>query len=349
MSIPSLRSLGYKEGRLLSPFCYVGGKRGHVRLFGRVLTLNRFRPRLLVEPFCGGASVTLHFLRERRVERAIIGDIDPNLVAFWRIVFGDKVALQRLVEDFQVIVQDAYDGQTQRAIEYVARLHAHQLEAPHERALGFWLASVFTYRGRASGQASERIIRHAVHKCGAVKNYVRRALNAHYYAPRIAGIVKGDYKRTLEVATTLAEHEDIGTDEILYYLDPPYYEQEHYYSANSMTPEAHEGLCETLQALKSPYLLSYNDHPRVRELYAGANIIAYRYYYGLQVQGGSNHEEIPQLLISNKLRLEEAVAPPLRLWDDEKPHEGTVFAEGISERREGGEKQRDRGDFGGKT
>lgn len=58
----------------------------------------------------------------------------------------------------------------------------------------------------------------------------------------------------------------------LFYLDPPYYEAEKYYP-DRFNPEDHERLQKCLSDLKGKFILSYNDCPRIRELYKGFAII----------------------------------------------------------------------------
>ena len=63
-----------------------------------------------------------------------------------------------------------------------------------------------------------------------------------------------------------------------FYLDPPYYETEGYYSnvgEKGFTKEDHIRLRDTLFEIEGKFLLSYNDCPFVRELYdfTGINIM----------------------------------------------------------------------------
>lgn len=58
----------------------------------------------------------------------------------------------------------------------------------------------------------------------------------------------------------------------LFYLDPPYYEAEKYYS-DKFAPEDHIRLKEILEKIKGKFLLSYNDCEYIRNLYNGYNII----------------------------------------------------------------------------
>ncbi len=53
-----------------------------------------------------------------------------------------------------------------------------------------------------------------------------------------------------------------------FYLDPPYYELESLYERDGIVSfTAHDELCEQLKTVKGKWLLSYNDHPAIREMY----------------------------------------------------------------------------------
>ena len=57
----------------------------------------------------------------------------------------------------------------------------------------------------------------------------------------------------------------------LFYLDPPYVDTEKYYEG-PFCAQDHHRLREVLSHVKGRFILSYNDHPLVRELYADCRI-----------------------------------------------------------------------------
>lgn len=61
-------------------------------------------------------------------------------------------------------------------------------------------------------------------------------------------------------------------EKALFYLDPPYYEAEGYYS-NRFSLDDHIRLKESLDNINGKFLLSYNDCDYIRELYDGYTII----------------------------------------------------------------------------
>jgi len=61
----------------------------------------------------------------------------------------------------------------------------------------------------------------------------------------------------------------------LFYLDPPYYQAEHYYNVPGVHfgEEDHERLFKLLKKVKAKFALSYYDHPYITEMYKGYRII----------------------------------------------------------------------------
>ena len=90
-----------------SPLRYPGGKTGlvpHVRAW-----LKQVRPKLLVEPFCGGGTVSLTAVVEDLVESCVMLDLDPDVAAFWHAVLREGEALAQRIEEFQVTLAHVQD------------------------------------------------------------------------------------------------------------------------------------------------------------------------------------------------------------------------------------------------
>src|SRR3990172_9047721 len=78
------------EASILSPLRYPGAKRRLCGFVSEALKLNGLKPRLLVEPFAGGASVSLQLLNDGIVENVALAERDPLVASFWRVVFFDS-------------------------------------------------------------------------------------------------------------------------------------------------------------------------------------------------------------------------------------------------------------------
>ncbi len=84
-----------------SPLRYPGGKTWlipHIRawLHGRDP-----KPRLLIEPFAGGAVVSLTAVMENLVDRCLLAELDPDVAAFWHAALRRGPELCELVASFE--------------------------------------------------------------------------------------------------------------------------------------------------------------------------------------------------------------------------------------------------------
>lgn len=82
----------------------------------------------------------------------------------------------------------------------------------------------------------------------------------------------------------------------LFYLDPPYMGAEGYYDS-PFSAEDHQRLKAILEGVKGRFILSYNDQPMVRELYAGYNIESLSRKRLLE--GNSNSRPYSEVIIRN--------------------------------------------------
>ena len=90
-------------------------------------------------------------------------------------------------------------------------------------------------------------------------------------------------------------------EEAFFYCDPPYVETESYYkNKKTFGKDDHIRLFETLKNIKGKFLVSYNNHPFIKELYKDYKIILsneIRYTLGSNVH--RNKKEIREIFIMN--------------------------------------------------
>ena len=82
----------------------------------------------------------------------------------------------------------------------------------------------------------------------------------------------------------------------LFYCDPPYYEAEKYYH-DRFQPEDHVRLRDALSWIKGKFILSYNDCPEIRELYAGYHLLEVERQDNLTAK--TNPRRYKELIIKN--------------------------------------------------
>jgi len=85
----------------------------------------------------------------------------------------------------------------------------------------------------------------------------------------------------------------------LFYLDPPYWGCEGDYGKTLFAREDFEALATHLQGLRGKFLLSLNDHPEVRAIFAGFHMagVETTWTSGTRQHGGG--QRVGEVLIAN--------------------------------------------------
>ena len=84
--------------------------------------------------------------------------------------------------------------------------------------------------------------------------------------------------------------------ETLFYLDPPYWNCEKDYGKDVFARSDFERLSKQLKKIKGRFIMSINDVPEIRKLFAFANIEAVGTNYSV---GKGNGKKVGELIISN--------------------------------------------------
>lgn len=249
----------------MSPLRYPGGKARLAAYISGVIEENYLNGCTFYEPFAGGASVSLELLRLGFISNAVLVEKDPLVYAFWSCVFNQTDALCAAVDACPVSMETWIQLQPTREITDPADRRYTLLQ------LG--MAGLFFNRTNFSGiigagpiggenQTSEYKI-----DCRFNKEKITRQIRAAAdFAERVS-IHWGD-----AISFMQRTAESLATGFSFVYVDPPYYHQgpklyrHHYEDAD------HAELAAFLQQQGYPWLLSYDDHPRIRELYANNTV-----------------------------------------------------------------------------
>lgn len=248
---------------------WVGGKR-HLarRLIDRIEAVPHI---CYAEPFVGMGGVFLR--RPHRVEVEAINDWNRDVATLFRVLQRHPDTLfQELTwriacrDEFARLV--AVDPDTLTDIERAARFVYLQHTA-------FGGKPNTTSFGRSPS-------RRPTWDAGRVERHLREI------AQRLAGVVVdrlpfADFIRRWDRPTTL------------FYCDPPYWGCEDYYGKNLFSRADFEQLADTLKGIKGRFILSINDVPEIRELFAWARIEDEAVNYSLN---GTKPKRVNELVIS---------------------------------------------------
>ncbi|MNT46208.1 hypothetical protein D3C72_1828370 [compost metagenome] len=92
----------------------------------------------------------------------------------------------------------------------------------------------------------------------------------------------------------------------LFYLDPPYWGGEGDYGAGLFVRGDFQRMADKLRAIEGRFMLSINDRPEIREMFAWADIEPVQTVYS--VAGGEHSAPAAELLIGKGVELAPAAA-----------------------------------------
>ncbi len=244
---------------VLSPLRYPGGKRRLVPYVAAALVANDYRPGLFVEPFAGGASVSLELLHGGLVDRIALADCDPMVSAFWTTVFEDADWLCRQVEQIDV---DLATWTRMKHCRWRSR-----------RSLA--LACLFLNRTSFNGALHRRAgpiggqAQAGDYKldCRFPRATIVRRIRACAALGDRVEFVGTDAGRAIADARARARAEGWPA---FFYLDPPFWAKSDLLYRHSFQRWQHEDLAESLLYVhEDPWLLSYDPAPEIERLYSG--------------------------------------------------------------------------------
>lgn len=250
------------KDRSPSPLRYPGGKTSLAGVLATIIYANRLQGCTYVEPFAGGAGAGIKLLQEGHVDRIVINDVDRAVYSFWRSVMRQTEEFVELIRATPLTIAEWH---RQKAIYTTAR-RGHYLQ------LGF--AAFFLNRCNRSG-----IIKNAGPIGGYEQNgtwridarFSREALAARIeniaaFGERIQ-VLRQDARKLLR---DLPEY--VGADPCFVYADPPYYCKGGELYLSHYSDADHVAFSRTMRETTASWVMTYDNVPRINEIYAGLNI-----------------------------------------------------------------------------
>lgn len=235
------------------PAPYVGGKRSLAKAI--VQRINGVDHDAYAEPFVGMGGV--FFRRDRRPDCEVINDLSADVATLFRI-------LQR---HYQSFLEELKWRLSSRA-EF-DRLMAQDPDTltDLERAARFLYLQRLAFGGSVAGRnfamAKTRSARFDLTKLVPMLEEVHE---------RLAGVTI----ERLPYAHFIERYDRPG---MLFFIDPPYWGTEGYYGAGMFDQDDFSRLAEQLAKLRGRFILTINDRPETRELFAPFNIQAASLFY----------------------------------------------------------------------
>lgn len=212
------------------------------------------------EPFFGAGAIGFKVLVTLGGRGSVwLNDIDEDLVCLWRSVKDEPHRLCRLITDFTPSVEAFYDFK-----ERDGRGDCDPVERGF-RKLALHRMSVSGFGAMSGGPIGGRTQQTSAYQVGC--RWTPSTIKRDVF--RLSRILR----RFDNLRITCMDFEALlvnGGEDVFVYLDPPYYEKGGQLYKHSMTDADHARLAAALREAESHWVLSYDDHPRVRELYSWA-------------------------------------------------------------------------------
>lgn len=230
-----------------SPFRYPGGKTWLVPYIRDWLKSKKSPPARLIEPFAGGAIVSLTAAFERLARHVIFGEMDEGVAAVWRIVLnGQAEWLTKQILNFEVTA------------ETVTR--ALNQEAPGLREKAF--QTILRNRVQRGGilAAGAGLVKSGENGRGLFSRWYPETL-----ARRIREINRQKDRLTFVEGDGFALIEEHKADvEAVFYIDPPYtVAARRLYTVWQVD---HARLFAAMAACKGDFLMSYDNTSELAQL-----------------------------------------------------------------------------------
>lgn len=256
-----------------SPLRYPGGKASLHPLMRDVIAHNSLRYCRYAEPFAGGAGLALRLLFDGVVSRIHLNDLDPAIWAFWHSVLDRTEELATMIEAAPVTIPE---WRRQREIVMTGN-SADPLE------LGF--AAFFLNRTNRSGIIKSGGVIGGLDQTG---NYlIDCRFNRADLAARVRRI--GRYRdridlTQLDALAFLDAFERDVSGPVFLCIDPPYFAKGSSLYSNFYRQEDHAVLARRVQELRQPWLMTYDDVPRILDFYRARRCFRFNINYSAQLK-----------------------------------------------------------------
>lgn len=202
-------------------------------------------PKRYIEVF-GGAGWIL-FSREKHAHLEVFNDIDGHLINLYRCIQHHCSELQR---ELLLGGEQIPPNLRELFFDYLEQLNVRGLTDIQRAARYFYVVRVSYGADRRTFSCHRAALMGAIERLPEIQERLQDVV-----------IENRDFEAIMKT------YDDIDA---LLYLDPPYYNAEKFYQGFGV--DDHARLLGSVQKLRGRFVLSYNDHPVVRDMYKDYHI-----------------------------------------------------------------------------
>jgi DNA adenine methylase len=272
-----------------SPLRYPGGKNCIFPFVSKLFHENDLIGSSYAEPYAGGAGLALRLLFEEYVDRIFLNDLDRSIYAFWHAVLTRADALCEWIASVDVSMT------SWRACKKI------QSKAATADLFDLAKATFFLNRTNVSGVLMGGVIGGHDQK-GKFKIDAR--FNRDDLISRIQKIYR--FKNRIMLSNldgiSFVRKMDAKPHNIFIYLDPPYFQKGSELYLNFYVKSDHKRLADYVQKMKKQWMISYDHHEFILNLYSENRKLLYRLS-----QSASNRVGNEVLVFSDAIRYAQSM------------------------------------------
>ena len=270
-----------------SPLRYPGGKACLSRFLESLARTNHLVGGTYCELYAGGAGAALNLLFNNIFERIHINDADYSIYSFWDAILNHTESFIEKINEAEITITEWI---IQKEIFKGGRANS---------VLDLGFATFFLNRTNRSG---------IIFKAGPIGGYNQEGnykidvrFNKEDLIRRIRNIAERRNYIILTNEDAVNIINNIGTyhhelENLLVYLDPPYYKKGKTLYLNNYNHSDHLTLSNAVENLEDiQWLISYDNVPEIREMYTECRMSTFDLNYTLQEKKSGN-----ELLIFSK-------------------------------------------------
>jgi len=283
--------------KFYSPLRYPGGKNKLSKFVASICIKNNINGHY-VEPYAGGASVSLYLLINGYVKEITINDLDNAIYAFWYSVLYDTDRLCNKIKNTDITINN-----------WKKQKEIHKNKDNENDLLKLGFATLFLNRTNYSGIIDGGMIG-GINQTGDYKIDCR--FNKKEIIERIKLIAQ--HKKSInlyndDALKLIKRVQKKDTDNTIFYFDPPYYLKGPSLYMSHYKYDDHKEVSEEIQKIKNiNWIVSYDNTPAIKKLYIDSKKKEYSFFHtayeireGKEILFFSKGLKIPRVLEPTKM------------------------------------------------
>lgn len=239
-----------------SPLRYPGGKTAIFDIISNISEENGITPCTYAEPYAGGGGLALSMLFSGKADNIFLNDIDRSIWSFWHTIINETERFTDKVLSTDITINEWH---AQRQVQNNKNL---------AETFDLAFSSFFLNRTNRSGIILKAGVIGGLAQEGKYKLHCR--FNKEDLIKKINKIAKFKDKITLsndDAIVFMKRIDKLKLKNMLFCIDPPYYEKGSSLYTNFYEKDDHLALRDFIVSLKSPWILTYDNADKIKELY----------------------------------------------------------------------------------